>query len=72
LNENIKTEDLLNANETFLNDLTDEINSGNPEGRVIIRPSGTEPLIRISIENKNEEVACTIMEGAIKAIKDNG
>ncbi len=72
LNENIKTEDLLNANESFLNDLTDEINSGNPEGRVIIRSSGTEPLIRISVENKNEEVAGTLIEGIIKAIKDNG
>ena len=72
LNENIKTEDLLNANDSFLNDLTDEINSGNPEGRVIIRSSGTEPLIRISVENKNEEVAGTLIEGIIKAIKDNG
>ncbi len=72
VNENIKTEDLLNANESFLNDLTDEINSGNPEGRVIIRSSGTEPLIRISVENKNEEVAGTLIEGIIKAIKDNG
>ena len=72
VNENIETEDLLNANESFLNDLTDEINSGNPEGRVIIRSSGTEPLIRISVENKNEEVAGTLIEGIIKAIKDNG
>ena len=71
-NENIDTKDLVNTDENFLNDLADEINLGNPEGRVIIRPSGTEPLIRISIENKNEEVAGTIMEGIIKAIKDNG
>ena len=72
LNENIDTKDLVNTDENFLNDLADEINLGNPEGRVIIRPSGTEPLIRISIENKNEEVAGTIMEGIIKAVKDNG
>ena len=72
LNENIDTKDLVNTDENFLNDLADEINLGNSEGRVIIRPSGTEPLIRISIENKNEEVAGTIMEGIIKAIKDNG
>ena len=26
------------------------------EGRVLIRPSGTEPLVRVMIEGKNQEV----------------
>ena len=72
LNENIDTEDLLNTNENFLSDLANEINSKNPDGRVIIRPSGTEPLIRISIENKDQDVASTLAKDIINAIKENG
>ena len=72
LNENIDTEDLVNANESFLSDLANEVNSNNPEGRVIIRPSGTEPLIRISIENKDQDIASTIAKDIINAIKENG
>ena len=52
--------------------LKNEINSKNPEGRVIIRPSGTEPLIRISIENKDQDVASTLAKDIINAIKENG
>ena len=72
LNKNIDTEDLLNTNESFLSDLANEINSKNPDGRVIIRPSGTEPLIRISIENKDQDVASTLAKDIINAIKENG
>ena len=72
LNENIDTEDLLHTNENFLSDLANEINSKNPEGRVIIRPSGTEPLIRISIENKDQDVASILAKDIINAIKENG
>ena len=28
----------------------------NGEGRVLIRPSGTEPLVRVMIEGKDQEV----------------
>lgn len=72
LNENIDTEDLVNANESFLSDLANEVNSNNPEGRVIIRPSGTEPLIRISIENKDQDVASILAKDIINTIKENG
>ena len=72
LNENIDTEDLLNTNESFLSDLANEINSKNPDGRVIIRPSGTEPLIRISIENKDQDIASTLAKDIINTIKENG
>ena len=27
----------------------------NGEGRVLIRPSGTEPLVRVMIEGKNQQ-----------------
>ena len=72
LNENIDTEDLVNANESFLSDLANEVNSNNPNGRVIIRPSGTEPLIRISIENKDQNVASILAKDIINTMKENG
>ena len=36
------------------------------EGRVLIRPSGTEPLVRVMIEGKNQEL---IQEEALKLVK---
>ena len=36
------------------------------EGRVLIRPSGTEPLVRVMIEGKNQEE----IEGDAKALAD--
>jgi len=72
LNENIDIENLTNANTNFLNEVTNKVNSENPDGRVIIRASGTEPLIRISIENKNHETSNQILDDITEVIKNNG
>tara|TARA_B100001996_G_C18670237_1_gene596443 strand:+ start:1834 stop:3177 length:1344 start_codon:yes stop_codon:yes gene_type:complete len=72
LNQNVNIENLPEINENQLTQLADRINSENKNGRVIIRPSGTEPLIRISIENKNQETAKEILETIRKNIKENG
>ena len=37
------------------NEITKLTNTLGTEGRVLVRPSGTEPLIRIMIEGKNEK-----------------
>lgn len=40
------------------------------EGRVVIRPSGTEPLIRVMIEGKDEKKIRDIANGLAKLIED--
>ena len=39
------------------------------EGRVLVRPSGTEPLIRVMVEAKEESVAMTVAEKLANLIK---
>ena len=38
-------------------------------GRVLIRPSGTEPLIRVMVEAKTESVAQLVAERLVKVIR---
>ena len=72
INENIDIEDLENITDDFLAGLANMVNNENTDGRVIIRASGTEPLIRISIENNDQIASERILESIINAIKENG
>ena len=49
----------------------DELNAGLAgSGRVLVRPSGTEPLIRVLVEAENEEVAqdgCASIAALVKS-----
>ena len=40
------------------------------EGRVLIRPSGTEPLVRVMIEGKDQQVICQEAEKLANLIQD--
>ena len=72
INENIDIEDLENITDDFLAGLANKINNENTDGRVIIRASGTEPLIRISIENNDQIASERILESIVNAVKENG
>lgn len=47
--------ELYEADRVILNAISDLEKKFSGNGRVLIRPSGTEPLIRVMIEGKNEE-----------------
>ena len=72
INENIDVQNLKNITNDFLVALANKTNNENPDGRVIIRASGTEPLIRISIENNDQMASERILEWIVNAIKENG
>ena len=42
------------------------------EGRLLLRPSGTEPLIRVMVEAKTKEICEEMVEKVVKAIEDKG
>ena len=39
------------------------------EGRVLVRPSGTEALIRVMVEAKTEQIALLAAENLVNVIK---
>ena len=39
------------------------------EGRVLVRPSGTEALIRVMVEAKTEQIARQVAENLVNVIK---
>ncbi|MCD8001512.1 MAG: phosphoglucosamine mutase, partial [Oscillospiraceae bacterium] len=41
-------------------------------GRILVRPSGTEPLIRVMAEVESEEVCCSLVDGIIAVIRAKG
>jgi phosphoglucosamine mutase len=42
------------------------------EGRVLLRPSGTEPVVRVMVEHTDETVCREICEGISRAVRDAG
>ena len=44
----------------------------NGDGRVLLRKSGTEPLIRVMVEAKTDEKCRETAEAIIKVIREKG
>ncbi len=53
--------------------VADEVSKAlGDEGRLLLRPSGTEPLIRVMVEAKTKEICEEMVEKVVKAIEDKG
>ncbi|HDM70383.1 MAG TPA: hypothetical protein ENG58_03125 [Thermotogales bacterium] len=42
----------------------------NGKGRMVLRPSGTEDVVRIMVEHEEENVAREIMDEILELVKD--
>ena len=60
-NHNIET-DLTKLSNNLITKLSDEANTNLNNGRVLVRKSGTEPVLRITVESKDKVDAQKIFE----------
>lgn len=69
--KNIKVEnkELVLQNERITEKINEVKARLNTEGRVLVRPSGTEPLIRVMVEATTDELANQIVDEIIETIK---
>lgn len=44
----------------------------NGDGRILVRPSGTEPLIRVMVEAKTDELCKIYVDRVVNYIKERG
>ena len=61
LSHNIET-DLTKISNDFIAKIADDANRDLKNGRVLVRKSGTEPLLRITVESKDKLEAQKIFE----------
>lgn len=57
------------ASETLRDAIAQEEKTLGGEGRVLVRPSGTEALIRVMVEAKTEDIARSVAEKLVNVIK---
>ena len=72
INVRVKDKDTVLDNEEVAK-VIDKITTNLADsGRVLVRKSGTEPLVRVMVEAETEEGAHEAADEIVKAIKDNG
>jgi phosphoglucosamine mutase len=60
------------ASETVRLTVSEAQSTLGEEGRVLLRPSGTEPVVRVMVEHSDETVCREVCEGISRAVYDAG
>ncbi len=70
--KNIKVVDKHSAleNNALSNKIEDVRQRLNNDGRILVRPSGTEPLIRVMVEAKTQEICDGLVDEVIQLIQE--
>ena len=61
--------DAIMSSSALLNAVREEENKLGESGRILVRPSGTEALIRVMVEAKTEKTAVDVADRLINMIK---
>ena len=71
---NVRTQNkaAFTANATLLAALETAKQSLGERGRVLIRPSGTEPVVRLMVEAQDEALCRQTIEGLMQVVREQG
>ena len=71
INVKVKNKENILKNKNVLKSIDDAQSKLNNEGRVLVRPSGTEPVVRVMVEAKEQKICETLANLIVEEIKNN-
>ena len=72
VNEHVKDKKVVLADEVIRQKIAEFADRPGSNGRILVRPSGTEPLIRVMVEAENDELCHDLVYEVIDLIKARG
>ena len=72
INTPVKDKHAALEDKELLAEIKEEEEELGDEGRILVRPSGTEPLVRVMVEAKTDELCSCYVNKVIDFIKEKG